>query len=204
MFGKKNVTRHDLEIKPCSSLGWIKHKLSQGNRNVSKPAMNRFECDDRNTDKPSSVTTQRPNMHTARSLRSDRARVPLGRYVPTEHASHSVATTVYAWFARKDKCQVSADKYEVLEDNTEDREKWNISIFGYDGLRAGWGNQRISVPTVVDVSCSGLGSAYPKGNLHFENGENLVAELIRVNARLLHIRRRCRHSAAALYRLNDA
>ncbi|KAF2605291.1 hypothetical protein F2Q70_00024763 [Brassica cretica] len=93
MFGKKNVTRHDLEIKPCSSLGWIKHKLSQ---------------------------------------------------------------------------------------------------------------ERISVPTVVDVSCSGLGSAYPKGNLHFENGENLVAELIRVNARLLHIRRRCRHSAAALYRLNDA
>ncbi|KAF3555896.1 hypothetical protein F2Q69_00010890 [Brassica cretica] len=139
MFGKKNVTRHDLEIKPCSSLGWIKHKLSQGNRNVSKPATNRFECDDRNTDKPSSVTTQRPNMHTARSLRSDRARVPLGRYVPTEHASHSVAT-----------------------------------------------------------------SAYPKGNLHFENGENLVAELIRVNARLLHIRRRCCHSAAALYRLNDA
>ena len=31
--------------------------------------------------------------------------------------------------ARKDKCQVSADKYEVLEDNYEDREKWNISIF---------------------------------------------------------------------------
>ena len=37
--------------------------------------------------------------------------------------------TSYAWFARKDKCQVSADKYEVLEDNYEDREKWNISIF---------------------------------------------------------------------------
>ena len=37
--------------------------------------------------------------------------------------------TVYSWFARKDKCQVSADKYEVFEDNYEDREKWNISIF---------------------------------------------------------------------------
>ena len=23
--------------------------------------------------------------------------------------------TVYAWFARKDKCQVSADKYEILK-----------------------------------------------------------------------------------------
>ena len=64
--------------------------------------------------------------------------------------------------------------------------------------------ERISVPTVVDVSCSGIGSAYPKGNLHFENEENLVAELICVNARLLHIRHRCCHSAAALYKLNDA
>ena len=51
----KNVTTKDLEIKPCSSLGWIKHQLSQGNGNVSKPATNKFECDDRNTDKPSSV-----------------------------------------------------------------------------------------------------------------------------------------------------
>ncbi|KAF3535265.1 hypothetical protein F2Q69_00019780 [Brassica cretica] len=42
--------------------------------------------------KPSSVTThtrrpiamQRPNLNQARSLRSDRALVPLGRYVPTE------------------------------------------------------------------------------------------------------------------------
>ena len=31
--------------------------------------------------------------------------------------------TVYAWFVRKDKCQVSADKYEGFEDNYEDREK---------------------------------------------------------------------------------
>ncbi|KAF3591212.1 hypothetical protein DY000_02022271 [Brassica cretica] len=47
-----------------------KTNLSQGNGNVSKPATNKFECDDRNTDKPSSVTTQRPNMHTAQSLSS--------------------------------------------------------------------------------------------------------------------------------------
>ncbi|KAF2596088.1 hypothetical protein F2Q68_00007948 [Brassica cretica] len=92
MLGKMNVTTHDLEIKPCSSLSWTKHKLSQGNRNVSKPTMDRFECDDRNTDKPSSVTTQRPNMYTARSLRSGRVYVPLGRYVATEHAHCPVAT----------------------------------------------------------------------------------------------------------------
>ncbi|KAF3587903.1 hypothetical protein F2Q69_00031257 [Brassica cretica] len=69
----------------------IKYKLSQGNGNVTIPATNRFECDDQNTDKPSSVTTQRPNMHTAWSLRSDRARIPLGRYVATELEPRSVA-----------------------------------------------------------------------------------------------------------------
>ena len=46
--------------------------------------------------------------------------------------------TVYAWFVKQDKCQVSADKCDVSEDNHEDREKWNISILSYDGLRAEW------------------------------------------------------------------
>ncbi|KAF3606691.1 hypothetical protein DY000_02050139 [Brassica cretica] len=68
-----------------------KTSLSQGNGNITKPATDRFECDDRNTDKPSSVTTQRPNMHTARSLRSDRARSKLGRYVATELEPSSVS-----------------------------------------------------------------------------------------------------------------
>ncbi|KAF3594168.1 hypothetical protein DY000_02022269 [Brassica cretica] len=54
--------------------------------------MDKFECDDRNTDKPSSVTTQRPNMRTARSLRSDRARAKLGHYVATEHECGLFAT----------------------------------------------------------------------------------------------------------------
>ncbi|KAG5415230.1 hypothetical protein IGI04_002797, partial [Brassica rapa subsp. trilocularis] len=121
------------------------------------------------------------DLSQARSLRSDRAIVPLGRYVATERSSRSVATnrgrfvlyqkdivvnvsswktaqrdlkhdsrpilrflnqkpvnrsTVYAWPTRKDKCQVSADKYGSFEDNCEDREKWNISILCYDGLRA--------------------------------------------------------------------
>ncbi|KAG5407635.1 hypothetical protein IGI04_013754 [Brassica rapa subsp. trilocularis] len=43
---------------------------------------------------------------------------------------------VYAWPTRKDKCQVSADKYGSFEDNYEEREKWKISILCYDGLRA--------------------------------------------------------------------
>ncbi|KAF2536070.1 hypothetical protein F2Q70_00004756 [Brassica cretica] len=45
-------------------------------------------------------------------------------------------TTVYAWFARKDKCQVSADKYEILKIITKIG-KNGISLFlCYDGLRA--------------------------------------------------------------------
>ncbi|KAF3558943.1 hypothetical protein F2Q69_00015198 [Brassica cretica] len=103
MLGKKNVTTHDLEIKPCSSLGWIKHNLSQGNGNVSKPATDRFECDYRNTDKPSSVTTQRPDMHTARSMRSDQAQTELGRYVATE-LFRNVDTTRIHLFSSTLRC----------------------------------------------------------------------------------------------------
>ncbi|KAG5375173.1 hypothetical protein IGI04_039769 [Brassica rapa subsp. trilocularis] len=80
----KNVTTKDLALKPCSSLGWIRHRLSQGNGYVSKTATDKFEYNDRNTDKPSTVATQQPSMHTARSLRSDRARA--------KHAHGSVAT----------------------------------------------------------------------------------------------------------------
>ncbi|KAF3513882.1 hypothetical protein F2Q69_00007265 [Brassica cretica] len=57
LLGQKNVAAYILEIKPCSNPVWIKHKLSQGNRNVSEPAADRFKCDGRNTDRPSSVTT---------------------------------------------------------------------------------------------------------------------------------------------------
>ena len=57
VLGQKNVTAYVLEIKPCSNPVWIKHKLSQGNRNVSEPATDRLECDGRNADRLSSVTT---------------------------------------------------------------------------------------------------------------------------------------------------
>ncbi|KAG5400819.1 hypothetical protein IGI04_015426 [Brassica rapa subsp. trilocularis] len=66
-------------------------------QNVSKPSTDRLECDDRNTDKPSSVTTQRPNMHTTRSLRSDRACVPFGRYVVTEIFRNVDTTRIHAF-----------------------------------------------------------------------------------------------------------
>ncbi|KAF3515651.1 hypothetical protein DY000_02061216 [Brassica cretica] len=41
---------------------------------------------------PSSVATQRPSSSQTRSLRSDRARIPIGRYVATELEPSSVAT----------------------------------------------------------------------------------------------------------------
>ncbi|KAG5414559.1 hypothetical protein IGI04_002126 [Brassica rapa subsp. trilocularis] len=200
----KNLTTKDLALKPCSSLASIRHRLSQGNGYISKPATDKFEYDDRNTDKPSMVATQQPSMHTARSLRSDRARAKLGRCIVTEHVHVSIVTkqpsfpkttirhkfmhsrllfdaisrrphqssftiktaesswfiersrnkrfepkdgpkrpktpvnreTVYAWSVRKDKCQVSADKYEVLEDNYEDRKNGISPFLSYDVLRA--------------------------------------------------------------------
>ncbi|KAF2538399.1 hypothetical protein F2Q68_00021624 [Brassica cretica] len=55
--------------------------------NVATPVTDKSEYDDRNTDEPSSVITLLPHMHAVRSLRSDRAPVPLGRYVATETES---------------------------------------------------------------------------------------------------------------------
>ncbi|KAG5393175.1 hypothetical protein IGI04_023138 [Brassica rapa subsp. trilocularis] len=43
---------------------------------------------------------------------------------------------VRAWPTRKDKCQVSADKYGSFEDNCEDRENGISPFLCYDGLRA--------------------------------------------------------------------
>uniref|UniRef100_M4DZU8 Uncharacterized protein n=1 Tax=Brassica campestris TaxID=3711 RepID=M4DZU8_BRACM len=97
VLGQKNVATYVLEIKPCSNPVWIKHKLSQGNGNVSKPATYRFEYDDRNTDKPSSVTTQLPHMQTARSMRSDQARTELGRYVATKLFQNDDTTQIHAF-----------------------------------------------------------------------------------------------------------
>ncbi|KAF2570401.1 hypothetical protein F2Q70_00004114 [Brassica cretica] len=70
----------NLAVKSCSNLDRTKYRLSQGNEHVSKSATDKLEYGDWTKDKPSSVATQRPSIHTARSLRSDRARVRLGRY----------------------------------------------------------------------------------------------------------------------------
>ncbi|WZY86646.1 hypothetical protein YC2023_033030 [Brassica napus] len=43
---------------------------------------------------------------------------------------------VYAWFARKDKCQVSADKYEILKIITKIRKNGITPFLGYNGLKA--------------------------------------------------------------------
>ncbi|KAF2540394.1 hypothetical protein F2Q68_00032147 [Brassica cretica] len=100
VLSQKDVATYVLEIKLCSNSIWIKHKLSRGNGNVSKPT-DRFEYDDQNTDKPSSVTThtvqssvatKRRSVRPARSLRSNRAFIPLGRYVATERVFRSFAT----------------------------------------------------------------------------------------------------------------
>uniref|UniRef100_M4FAS7 Uncharacterized protein n=1 Tax=Brassica campestris TaxID=3711 RepID=M4FAS7_BRACM len=97
VLSQKNVVTYILEIKLCSNSIWIKYKLSRGNGNVSKPATDRFEYDDRNTDKPSSVTTQLPHMHTVQSMRSDRACVPFGRYVAAELFRNIDTTRIHAF-----------------------------------------------------------------------------------------------------------
>ncbi|KAG5388621.1 hypothetical protein IGI04_030162 [Brassica rapa subsp. trilocularis] len=57
-----------------------KYRLSEGNGHLSKSAADKLEYGNQTADKPSSIDTRRPSMHTARSLRSDQARAKLGRY----------------------------------------------------------------------------------------------------------------------------
>ncbi|KAF3566226.1 hypothetical protein DY000_02016409 [Brassica cretica] len=65
-------------------------QIMLGQENVATPATDRSEYDDQNTDEPSLVITQLPHMHAVRSLRSDRARAKIGRYVATERLSRLV------------------------------------------------------------------------------------------------------------------
>uniref|UniRef100_M4F077 Uncharacterized protein n=1 Tax=Brassica campestris TaxID=3711 RepID=M4F077_BRACM len=66
--------------------------MSESNGHVSKSAADKLEYGNRTADKPSSIDTRRPSMHTAPSLYSDRAVGVPGRYVATEHAYCSFAT----------------------------------------------------------------------------------------------------------------
>ncbi|KAG5393516.1 hypothetical protein IGI04_023479 [Brassica rapa subsp. trilocularis] len=94
---RKDIFTNSLAVKYRPNLNrTTKYRLSEGNRHVSKSAADKLEYGNQTADKPSSIDTRQPSMHTARSLRSDRARakarslrsdraiVPLGRYVATE------------------------------------------------------------------------------------------------------------------------
>ncbi|KAF3517891.1 hypothetical protein DY000_02062876 [Brassica cretica] len=68
-------------------------QMMLGQENVATPATDRSEYDDQNTDEPSSG----PSLSQARSLRSERASVPLGRYVATELFRNVDTTLVHAF-----------------------------------------------------------------------------------------------------------
>ncbi|KAF3561427.1 hypothetical protein DY000_02013638 [Brassica cretica] len=94
-------------------------QIMLGQENVATPATDRSEYDDQNTDEPSSVITQLPHMHAVRFLRSDRASVPLGRYVATERLFRSVATqrpsSSQARSLRSDQASVPLGRYVATE-----------------------------------------------------------------------------------------
>ncbi|KAG5407588.1 hypothetical protein IGI04_013707, partial [Brassica rapa subsp. trilocularis] len=85
VLGSKSVTTESMSESPLAvkyrpNLNrTTKYRLSEGNRHVSKSAADKLEYGNKTVDKPSSIDTRRPSMHTARSLRSDRARAKLGR-----------------------------------------------------------------------------------------------------------------------------
>ncbi|CAG7897235.1 unnamed protein product [Brassica rapa] len=89
----KDIFTNSLAVKYRPNLNrTTKYRLSEGNGHVSKSAADKLEYGNQTADKPSSIDTRQPSMHTARSLRSDRARAKLGRYVATEPEPSSVAT----------------------------------------------------------------------------------------------------------------
>uniref|UniRef100_A0A0D2ZPD0 Uncharacterized protein n=1 Tax=Brassica oleracea var. oleracea TaxID=109376 RepID=A0A0D2ZPD0_BRAOL len=107
---RKEIFTKSLAVKSCSNLNrTTKYRLSEGNGHVSKPATDELEYGDRTMDKPSKIATQRPSMHTVRSLRSDRAK--LGRYVANEHAHCSVAMPS-SCSSRRDKA-VDTNRAEI-------------------------------------------------------------------------------------------
>ncbi|KAF3527456.1 hypothetical protein DY000_02042911 [Brassica cretica] len=65
-------------------------------------------------DKPSTIATQRPSMHTTRSIHSDRSRTLLGPYVATELEPSSVATD-QARLLRSDRARALLGCYVATE-----------------------------------------------------------------------------------------
>ncbi|KAG5384889.1 hypothetical protein IGI04_036359 [Brassica rapa subsp. trilocularis] len=82
---RKDIFTNSLAVKYRPNLNrTTKYRLSEGNGHVSKSAADKLEYGNQTADKPSSIDTRQPSMHTARSLRSDRAFFLIGRYVATE------------------------------------------------------------------------------------------------------------------------
>ncbi|KAG5388714.1 hypothetical protein IGI04_030255 [Brassica rapa subsp. trilocularis] len=109
---RKDIFTNSLAVKYRPNLNrTTKYRLSEGNGHVSKSAADKLEYGNQTADKPSSIDTRQPSMHTARSLRSDRARAKLGRYVATEHPSRSRPSDRPARSLRSDRAIVPLGRY---------------------------------------------------------------------------------------------
>ena len=60
--------------------------------------------------------------------------------------------SVYAWFAREDKCQVSADKYEILKIITKIGKNGISPFLSFDGLRAEGEKRKLTLEPVYKGS----------------------------------------------------
>ncbi|WZY94128.1 LOW QUALITY PROTEIN: hypothetical protein YC2023_066457 [Brassica napus] len=100
----KSICDEDLpSVKSRPNLNrTTKYRLSEGNRHVSKSAADKLEYGYQTADKPSSIDTRRPSMHTARTLRSDRARAKLGRYRSSVRLARSL---------RSDRASIPLGRY---------------------------------------------------------------------------------------------
>ncbi|KAG5375468.1 hypothetical protein IGI04_040064 [Brassica rapa subsp. trilocularis] len=113
---RKDIFTKSLAVKSCSNLNrTTKYRLSESNGHVSKSAGDKLEYGNQTADKPSSIDTRRPSMHTARN----QARAKLGRYVATERPFRSVATyrpsTSQARSLRSNRASVLLGRYVATE-----------------------------------------------------------------------------------------
>ncbi|KAG5374513.1 hypothetical protein IGI04_042165 [Brassica rapa subsp. trilocularis] len=113
---RKDIFTKSLAVKSCSNLNRTTlYRFSEGNGNVSKSAADKLGYGNQTADKPSSIDTRRPSMHTARSLHSDRESVPLGRYALTELEPSSRPSIRPARSLRSDRASVPLGRYVVTE-----------------------------------------------------------------------------------------
>ncbi|KAG5384560.1 hypothetical protein IGI04_036030 [Brassica rapa subsp. trilocularis] len=113
---RKEIFTKSLAVKYRPNLNrTTKYRLSEGNGHVSKSAADKLEYGNQTADKPSSIDTRQPSMHTARSLRSDRASVSLGRYVATEPEPSSRPSDRPARSLCSDRAIVPLSRYVATE-----------------------------------------------------------------------------------------